>query len=59
MTREHATVELLRHGPLASREFMEITGWPRSAANRVLAKLCDQKRIRRTHRGVYQLKEAA
>lgn len=54
MTREHAALQLLRLGPLPAREFMEITRWPRSSANKVLAKLCDEKRIRRTRWGVYE-----
>lgn len=39
MTREHAALQLLRLGPLPAREFMEITRWPPSSANKVLAKL--------------------
>lgn len=54
MTREHAALQLLRLGPLPAREFMEITRWPRSSANKVLAKLCDEKRIKRVRKGIYE-----
>ena len=27
MTRKHAALQLLRHGPLTAAEFREITGW--------------------------------
>lgn len=57
MTREHAAIQLLRLGPLQAREFMEITGWPRSSANKVLAKLCDARAIRRARFGRYEIQE--
>ncbi len=57
MTREHAAIQLLRLGPLQAHEFMQITGWPRSSANKVLARLCDSRRIRRARFGRYEFVE--
>lgn len=39
MTPEHAAERLLEHGPLTSREFLQITGWSAEKAERVLTAL--------------------
>lgn len=39
MTRTYAARRLLEHGPLTHAEFVAITGWPRSAASKVLWRL--------------------
>ena len=57
MTREHAAVQLLRLGPLKASEFMAITGWPRSSANKVIARLLEQNRIRRARRGLFEVRD--
>jgi DNA-binding IclR family transcriptional regulator len=59
MSRDHAALQLLRLGPLRYSEFVEITGWPRSSAYKVLARLCDAKLIRRTRFLRYEVWEAA
>lgn len=58
MTREHAATQLLRLGALRTPEFIAITGWPIASANYVLAKLCAEKRVRRSRRGRYEIREA-
>lgn len=42
MTRTHAAMQLLAHGPLTFREFAAITGWPSAACRGVLSYLVDQ-----------------
>lgn len=39
MTRTHATLQLLAHGPLTFRDFREITGWPPRVCTGTLAHL--------------------
>lgn len=39
MTRQHATIQLLRHGELTFREFVDITGWTVRQCRRVIEKL--------------------
>ncbi len=39
MTRQYAAIQLLRHGPLSSREFLDITGWPYRGTIEVMRKL--------------------
>lgn len=41
MTRDHAAVQLLRHGPLLRSEFVAITGWPESSCVKVIGRLRD------------------
>lgn len=41
MTRYHAAMRLLEHGPLTFREFREITGWTREVARLALVALID------------------
>lgn len=59
MTREHAAIQLLRHGDLSRREFAEITGWPARSADNVLYRLCKRKQIRRCKFGVYSINQGA
>ncbi len=59
MSRDHAALQLLRLGPLEAREFVAITGWPRSSANLVLSRLLEKRRIRRAEKGYYEVREAA
>lgn len=59
MTRAHAAIQLLRLGPLARAEFIEITGWPRQSADRVLSLLCQANQIHRCKFGVYEIRGVA
>ena len=51
MTRTHAAYQLLRHGPLDSAQFKEITGWKTDACEDALRRLRRQGRIRLIARG--------
>ena len=53
MTRTHANMQLLRHGPLSRAEFIAITGWSRSPCTRLLAALLDAGELHQPRRGVY------
>jgi len=56
MTKTYATIQLLRHGPLSMREFIEITGWTQKQARHALHHLIDNCGIvERVKRGVYGL----
>lgn len=46
MTRDHAAVRLLEHGPLMREQFDAITGWPREECRRVLTRLQQRRVIR-------------
>ena len=59
MTRKHAALQLLRHGPLTAAEFREITGWPHRVCRRVLTRLVDQLGAVQRVGGVYRLPEVA
>lgn len=59
MTRQHAAIQLLRLGPLARSEFIEITGWPKQSADWILSRLCKTKQIQRCKFGVYSVNEGA
>ena len=45
MTRTHAALKLLEHGPLTWAEFVAITGWPRRAARKCLNWLIETGRV--------------
>lgn len=49
MTRDHAALQLLAHGPLTRTEFREITGWHPRAADQVVARLRYAGLIRTRH----------
>ncbi|MBK5204338.1 MAG: hypothetical protein JJD98_02705 [Polaromonas sp.] len=55
MTRQHATLQLLRHGELTFREFVDITGWSRSACARWLSAFVDTGEVLHPRRGIYVL----
>lgn len=55
MTRTEAALKLFRLGPLTTGAFVEITGWPRSTCNWILAQLRSAGDIRMTARGVYEV----
>jgi hypothetical protein len=56
MTRTHAAVQLLRHGPLSMREFIAITGWTRRQSRQTLNHLIhDHGILEIVKRGVYGL----
>jgi len=56
MTRTYAAIQLLRHGPLSMREFIQITGWQPEQARKTLHYLVDDCGIlERVKRGVYGL----
>lgn len=59
MTRFYAAVSLFEHGPLTRSEFVEITGWPPGACDKMLARLVDEGRIERLPGRVYAIKGAA
>jgi len=46
MTRDHAALQLLAHGPLTRAEFIAITGWPRSSCTDVILRLRNAGRVR-------------
>lgn len=41
MTRTHAAIQLLAHGPLTLSQFVDITGWPYPVCRGVLSYLVD------------------
>lgn len=45
MTRTHAAVQLLAHGPLTFREFVNVTGWTAQAATGALRWLIETDRV--------------
>lgn len=51
MTRTHAAYQLLRHGPLNSDEFREITGWSYNACEAALRALRKRGLVRLARRG--------
>ena len=51
MTRTHAAYQLLRHGPLNSVEFKEITGWNTNSCEAVLKSLRRRGKIRLVCKG--------
>lgn len=51
MTRQHAALKLLVHGPLRFGQFVSITGWPEADCQAVLIELQAAKRVRFS--GVY------
>lgn len=59
MTRTYAAKRLLEHGPLTLREFVTITGWPYSAAQRALEHLMETELVVAVlispHRRLYRL----
>jgi len=56
MTRTHAAVQLLRHGPLTMPSFIKITGWQPLHARRTINHLCDVRGdVKRVGRGKYRL----
>lgn len=57
MTHRYAAIQLLRHGELSAKEFIEITGWTFGEAHNVLGRLFEEGVVRRIKRGVYQLVE--
>lgn len=46
MTRAHAMLRLLEHGPLTYRQAVEITGWPPRAVQHALATLMRDDLVR-------------
>jgi hypothetical protein len=55
MTRTHAAIQLLKHGPLTMLEFVEITGWTYSRCRQTLGYLVDRRcSVIRDH-GVYRV----
>jgi hypothetical protein len=55
MTRTEAARKLFRLGPLTTAAFVEITGWPRSTCNWILAQLRKAGDIRMARRGFYEV----
>ena len=51
MTRTYAAYQLLRHGPLNSGEFMQITGWTWDSCSSVLKRLRKRGKVRLVSRG--------
>ena len=45
MTRSHALLKLLEHGPLNRREIVEITGWTEKQVHSVLQYLVQLEKI--------------
>lgn len=58
MTRAHAAIQLLKHGPLTLGEFMTITGWRSyTGCVKVLSRLRAAGAVRLTRRGAYAVSE--
>lgn len=49
MTKTHAMLRLLEHGPLTFAEAREITGWPRAAVCAILQHLVVSGRVHARH----------
>jgi len=45
MTRTHALLKLLDHGPLTMGEIITITGWPARSARKTVSHLSETGRI--------------
>lgn len=45
MTKTHAALRLLEHGPLSLSDFHEITGWTYDTCRWVLSYLVDQRGV--------------
>lgn len=51
MTREHAAVQLLRHGPLNLQEFEQITGWNYRSCCNTLARVYAKGKVKLVRKG--------
>jgi DNA-binding IclR family transcriptional regulator len=49
MTRVCALLGLLEHGPLSTKEVIEITGWPAVKARKTIGYLSELGRIKKRH----------
>lgn len=55
MTRTHAALQLLAHGPLRFKEFQSITGWPAKRCKWVLQYLDERRFDVRRNKGFFEL----
>ncbi len=51
MTREHAAVQLLKHGPLDLLEFQQITGWDYGTCQKALARVRAKGKVKLMQHG--------